>query len=256
MRIKLLFFFILLSTAFTTQAQFSIGLLGFPQISNLTGQSIRKDPVMDNRLSFGAGGGLTLTYGFSDKLGVQVGGMYSSQNQKIRSNYTIGGEEFTHDSKKRFDYIKIPVLLRISQPLGRMNFVVFAGPQFSYLLKYDGGMVVYIEDQYFDLPTTPSGNNYYKKYTIDATGGLGLEWPLLPYIDFTSAVKIDYSITNAQNTNATYNDALVSDLNGGDMARNMTCALLLGLNFKFKDPNDLIAPTNKFRKAKGKKRRY
>ncbi len=259
MRIRLPFFlFLLWVTALSVQAQFSIGVVGFPQISNLTSKSIRKDPVMDNRLTFGGGGGLTLTYGFSETVGVQVGGFYSSQNQKIRSTYTIGGEENIHDSKKRFDYLKIPVLLRLTQPMGNAKFVFFAGPQFSYLLKYDGGMIVYEDDSYFDLPSTPSGNSFYKKYTIDAAAGIGLEFPLAQYIDFTSAFKVDYSITNAQNSNAIYNDVRVADMNGGATARNMTCALLVGLNFRFKDPNDLLAPSNKFRRAhtNKKKRRY
>lgn len=266
MRTKILFT-IFLMTGIAAQAQLSrlsIGVIGFPQISNLTSKSIRTDPVMDNRLSFGGGGGLTVTYNLSDYLGIQLGGFYSAQNQKIRSTYTIAGTEYTHDSRKRFDYIKIPLLLRISQPVGNANFVIFAGPQFSYLLRYDGGMIVYIPDQYFDLPSTPSSNTYYKKYTIDATGGIGFDIPLSNVIDLTTALKVDYSITNAQNNNATYYDYKVAEINGsGSIARNLTYALMVGVNFKFRDPNYLISPTNKFRKSKSKgpqarktKRRY
>lgn len=247
---------IFLMTGFAAQAQLSrlsIGVIGFPQISNLTSKSLRTDPVMDNRLSFGGGGGLTVTYNLSDYLGIQLGGFYSSQNQKIRSTYTIGGTEFKHDSKKRFDYLKIPLLLKISQPVGNANFVIFAGPQFSYLLKYDGGMIVYIPDVYFDLPSTPSGNDFYKKYTIDATAGIGFDIPLSNVIDLTTALKVDYSITNAQNNNAVYNNFKVTDINGsGNGARNLTYALMAGFNFKFRDPNYLISPTNKFRKSKSK----
>jgi hypothetical protein len=259
MRIRLPLFsiFLVFMTMLAAKAQFSVGLVGFPQITNLTSKTIRQDPVMDNKLTFGGGGGITLTYGFSETLGIQLGGLYSSQNQKIRSTYTIGGQEYTHDSKKRFDYIKVPLLLRIVQPLGNANFIVFAGPQFSYLLKYDGGMIVYIEDEYFDLPETPGGNDYYKKYTIDAAAGIGYELPLSQTLDFVSALKVDYSITNAQNSNVTYNDFKVSDIGGGDKSRNMTYALMLGLNFKFKDPNALISPTNKFRRSSShKKKRY
>ena len=73
----------------------------------------------------------------------------------------------------------------------------------------------------------------------------------------TSAIKIDYNITNAQNNNATFGSYKVSDFNGGANARNMTYALMVGINFKFKDPNDMVAPSNKFRrKSFGKKKRY
>ena len=255
MRIKLFLLLISFSTLFVENAssQISLGVVGFPQISSLS----NKSDILDNRLSFGAGGGLTATYDFSQKLGVQLGVLYSAQNQKTRSNYTLGGVAYTHDARKRFDYLKIPVLLRITQPIGALDFIVFAGPQFSYLLKYDGGMVVYIEDEYFDLPVTPAGNNYFSKYTIDATGGLGLDLPISKYIKLTSALKIDYNITNAQNNKASFGSSNIADLTGGKSARNMTYALMVGINFKFKDPNDMIAPSNKFRrKSVGKKKRY
>ncbi len=252
---KILFLSILLLSVATMRlkAQVSLGIVGFGQISTLS----NKVDYINNRLSFGGGGGVNATYDFSDKFGVQVGVLYSAQNQKLKSTYTLSGVEHTWDSRKRFDYLKIPVLLRITQPVGAFDVVAFAGPQFSYLLKYDGGMVVYIEDQYFDLPTTPSKNKYYNNYTIDATGGVGLELPLSKYVKLTSALKIDYNITNAQNSNAMLGDVKVSDINGGDAsARNMTYALMLGASFKFKDPNDLVAPSNKFRnKSYGKKKR-
>ena len=255
MRIKsilllLLFLSILINN---TNAQISIGAVGFPQISSLS----NKSDALDNRLSFGAGGGLNVTYDFNPKFGVQLGALYSAQNQKTRSKYTLSGVSYTHDARKRFDYLKIPVLLRITQQVGVLDFIVFAGPQFSYLLKYDGGMVVYIEDQYYDLPTTPNANKYYSKYTIDATAGLGLDLPLSKYLKLTSALKIDYNLTNAQNNNATYGAYNVSDIVGSSSARNMTYALMVGINLKFKDPNDMVAPSNKFRrKSVGKKKRY
>jgi hypothetical protein len=247
-------FLLLFGSIINSQAQVSIGLVGFPQISSLT----NKSDVIDNRLSFGGGGGLNVTYDFSEKIGVQLGVLYSSQNQKITSNYTLGGVAYSQDSKKRFTYLKLPVVLRMKKEIGAFDFVAFAGPQFSYLLKYDGGMVVYIEDQYFDLPNTPSGNKYYNNYTIDATGGVGLEFPLSKYVKLTTALKIDFNITNAQNGKATYSNFKVSDINGtGNIARNRTYALMLGINYKFKDPNDLLAPSNKFRKQSyGKKKRY
>jgi hypothetical protein len=258
MRIKLLLSLILAGFSYAAQAQFSFGVVGFPQISNLTSKSIRQDPVLDNRLTFSGGAGVNVTYNFSESIGLQLGVLYSSQNQKIRSHYTIGGEKYTHDSKKRFDYLKLPLVLRYSQPVGMANLVLFAGPQFSYLLKYDGGMIVYIEDQYYDLPATPPKNDFYKKYTLDATGGIGIEYPITKYIDLVTALKVDCSLTDAENKNAEYNGLIVSQVNGSgsSAARNVTYALLLGLNFKMKDKNDLIAPSNKFRgKSYGKKRR-
>ena len=250
----ILFSTLVLCTVVNTYAQVSFGVVGFPQISHLS----NKSDFTRNRLSYAGGGGVNITYDFNEKFGVQLGALYSAQNQKMKTDYTLGGVAYSHDSRKRFDYFKIPVLLRLTQQVGALDFVVFAGPQFSYLLKYDGGMVVYVKDQYFDLPVTPSGNKYYNKYTVDAVGGLGLELPLSKYFKITSAFKVDYNVTNAQNRNATFANFKVSDVNGsGAVARNMTYALMIGVNFKFKSPNDLIAPSNKFRRVSyGKKKRY
>src|SRR6187402_3894147 len=113
MRIKPILFFILFLSLMTIEsnAQISFGAVGFPQITSISNQS----DALNNRLSFGAGGGVNVTYDLSSRFGVQLGVLYSAQNQKLRSKYTLGGVEFTHDSKKRFDYLKIPLLLRISQ---------------------------------------------------------------------------------------------------------------------------------------------
>ncbi len=256
MRTRTILFTFLLLTTFVSNsnAQLSFGVVGFPQISSLT----NKSDVINNKLSYAGGGGVNVTYDFSSKYGVQLGVLYSAQNQKLTSKYTINGMDYSHDSRKRFDYLKIPLLLRMTKEVGKFDLVVFAGPQFSYLLKYDGGMVVYIKDQYFGLPATPSGNKYYNHYNIDATGGVGLEFPLSKYVKLVSALKIDCNITNAQNSNATFYSYKISDINGtGGTARNKTYALMLGINYKFKNPNDLLAPSNKFRKQSyGKKKRY
>ncbi len=246
--------FLFLIMVVNAHAQISFGVVAFPQITQL---SNAKSAITNNRLSYAGGGGINVTYDFSKKFGIQVGALYSAQNQKMISNYTLGGVSHSHDSRKRFDYFKLPVLLRITRQIGVLDFVVFAGPQFSYLIKYDGGMVVYTKDQYFDLPVTPNGNQYYNKYTVDAVAGLGFELPLSKYLKLTSGLKIDCNVSNAQNSSATFGSRKVSDINGtGALARNITYALMVGVNFKLKDPNDLVAPSNKFRsKSYGRKRR-
>ena len=252
--VSFLFFTVMLQKA---NAQISYGVVAFPQITHLMDN--KKSDITSNHLSYAAGGGVNVTYDFSEKFGIQIGALYSAQNQKATSNYTLGGVSHSHDSRKRFDYLKLPVLLRITRQIGVLDFVLFAGPQFSYLMKYDGGMVVYVKDQYFDLPVTPRGNKYYNKYTVDAVVGIGLDLPLSKYLKLTSAFKVDCNVNNAQNSNAVYANYKVSDIStSGAVSRNITYALMFGINFKFKNPNDLISPSNKFRnKSYGKrKRRY
>lgn len=261
MKVKVtLFGLLLFALSIPSFAQVTIGAVVFPQIVSLTSKNIRQDSVMSNKLSYAGGGGLLLGYNISDRLSLQSGVLYSAQNQKITSKYTLSGQSFTHESRKRFDYIKVPVLAKISNPIaGKLNFTLYGGPQFSYLLKYDGGMVVYIPDVYFDLPVTPANNNYYKKFVIELTAGAGVDFRLTKAIDLNSSLKVDYSITDTENKGATYNGRDLKEINGqGDApARNIIGALMLGVTYRFGHPNELIAPSNKFRgRSYGKKRRF
>jgi predicted nucleic acid-binding Zn-ribbon protein len=227
-----LFFVCLISTHI--RAQSKIGLVVFPQISSLTNKEIRKDPVNSNMLTFSGGLGLTYTYYLSEKISLQAGLIYSSQNQKIKSNYqSQAGWSIEHVGKKRFDYLKVPVLFRYTIPVKeKLNVVPFAGLQLSYLLKYDGGMVVY-GDNYFDLPATPAGNNYYKKAGLDLPLGVNLEYALTPQLELVGGLKMDYGLTGASNKNPQVDELDLSALKGFSASgqRHITYALNLGLMY-------------------------
>ncbi|MCU0428953.1 MAG: PorT family protein [Cytophagaceae bacterium] len=256
--------FIVLASIFavviSSMAQFSVGITGFPQISSNSSDNIRSSSVLRNRITFSGGAGLLLGYDFSDRIGIRTGCIYSSQNQIIRSTYTLYGTPYEHVGKKRFDYLKFPVLVKFSHPIAKkIRFNYFLGPQLSYLLKYDGGMVVYIPDVFFDLPVTPSGNDYYKKLVLDATGGLGFDISISKRSEINTGFKLDYAITDTENKNATYEGFDLQEINGqGDRAaRNITGALMIGFTIKILGRENILAPSNKFRgKSYGKKRRF
>ncbi|MCS6824414.1 MAG: PorT family protein [Cytophagaceae bacterium] len=241
-------------------AQVSVGAVVFPQISRMANKEIRKDTVFDNKTTFSGGAGLTLTYGFSGFLGVQTGLLYSSHNQKWVANYNVGSGIQQWKGKKRADYLKVPLLLRYVTELRNIDLVAFAGPQISYLLKYDGGAYTYIPNSYFDLPVTEKGNNYMKKMVLDFSFGANAEFFLSQYFDLVTGLKVDYGITDAENKNATLeNGEKLFRISDKTMpaTHNITYALVLGVNYKFSRANDLIAPSNKFRgKSYGRKRRF
>src|SRR6187402_1229378 len=205
--------FVCLLILFSTRlsiAQSKIGFVVFPQISSVSNSAIRSDTVNKNLLTFSGGGGIVFTTKLLDKVSVQIGLLYSSQNQKIKSSYHSSSLNIEHTGKKRFDYLKLPLLIRYSIPLGgKTNFIPFAGIQLSYLLKYLGGMVIYGKD-FFDLPSTPVNNNYYKKMVMDIPLGITIEYAISKRVELTVGFKLDYALTDVANRSATYNGVPLS----------------------------------------------
>ncbi len=216
-------------------AQTRIGFVVFPQVSSLSNHDIKEDSVNTNKLTIAGGAGITVTQYISKKVSVQTGLFYSSQNQKIKSVYHNSSNTMNveHNGKKMFDYLKVPVLVRYSFPVTEKTSIVpFAGVQLSYLLKYNGGMVVY-GNNYFDLPVTPKGNNYYKKTVVDIPLGINLEYSISEKTILTFGFKFDYALTNAANTNAMYNGAPITSYGGisSQKQRNTTYGVNMGMAF-------------------------
>lgn len=232
--ITTIFILSLLFTKFCL-AQTKVGFVFFPQISSLSNADSKKDSVIQNQLTFSGGAGINLTKYLSPKVSIQTGLYYSSQNQKFKISYRSADGTIAVDlnGKKRFDYLKIPVLFRYSIAAGkRLNIVPFAGLQLSYLLKYDGGMVVYGEN-YFDTPPTPKGNDFYKKTLFDIPLGLNIEYSLSEKIELIIGGKIDYALGNPVNTDALYLGAPITSYGGiSDQKQQfMTYSANLGLSF-------------------------
>ncbi len=231
----LLIYVVLLFSSRWCAAQSKIGFVIFPQLSSLSNTAMRSDSVNKNLTTLSGGAGITYTRDFSTKIGIQTGLIYSSQNQKIKSSWhsSNGALNIEHIGKKRFDYLKIPLSFRYTFLLGaKASLVPFAGIQFSYLLKYDGGMVVY-GSNYFDLPETPAKNNYYKKLVMDIPLGLNLEYAITKKTHLVFGFKFDYALTNAANKNALYNAVPISSFAGNNTLkqRNITYGLNLGMSF-------------------------
>jgi hypothetical protein len=226
-------FILLLWVSNLSLAQSKIGLVVFPQISSLSNAEIKEDSVTKNLLTLSGGAGITYTQYLSKKVSIQSGLFYSSQNQKFKSSYHSADVSVEMKGKKRFDYLKIPVLFRYSIQAGeKLNVVPFAGVQLSYLLKYDGGMIVYGEN-YFDMPATPKGNDFYKKTVFDLPLGINIEYALSKKIELIIGGKIDYALTNAANNNAQYLGASITSYGGisNQKQQAMTYGVNLGMSF-------------------------
>ncbi|HSZ24190.1 MAG TPA: outer membrane beta-barrel protein [Cytophagaceae bacterium] len=254
-KITLLLPTILLAIVFSAAAQLKIGATYFPQLSSTSSIIPFKKDILNNHNlpTFTSGAGALFTYDSHVKpFGVQLGILYSSQNQKFIYTYQINDKNYHDDNNKLFDYLKFSLLARKSGYVSKfVKAVFFAGPQFSYLLHYRGGLTVYEPNVYFDLPPT-SPNVYFKKYTIDAVIGYSLEYAIHKNFDVFASLRLDYGLNNIEQTGAIYNNVKV--FTGGG-AHQMTLALQIGGYYVFHRKDHLLLPGNSWRYRNYKKRK-
>ncbi len=253
---KIIFFLLLvLGSTSISRAQLKIGAAVFPQISSTSSIiPFKKDIVNQHNLpTFTGGGGIYVTRdSYRKPIGFQFGVAYSSHNQTYLFRYKIADENETHRGKKRFDYLKFSLVFRKAWYVHKyVKSIIYLGPQFSYLLKYDGGAVVYEENSYFDLPSTDQ-NTYYKKYSIDAVAGWELNYAVHKNFDLFASLRIDYGLNNIEQSGATYNG--ISIFNGGG-THQMTCGLQLGAYYVFHRKDHLLLPTSSWRYRVYKKKK-
>lgn len=97
------------------------GLKGGANIANVNGSF--SDSLSDWKSTVGFCGGIFLE--------LNLGRVLTIQPEVL---YTMKGAD-TGDGKLKFDYIEIPVLLKIRIPMGSVHPFIFAGPAFGWNLK-------------------------------------------------------------------------------------------------------------------------
>ncbi|MDF7814654.1 porin family protein [Hymenobacter sp. YC55] len=108
-----------------------IGVKGGANLSNLSGDLTNEDRYQNK---FGFHGGLMLNIGLVDDgfLSVQPEVLFSQKGFSYADDeFTIGGNRIKYDGDVTYNYIDVPVLLKVKA--GSVYFE--AGPQYSYLLK-------------------------------------------------------------------------------------------------------------------------
>jgi len=106
------------------------GLKAGANLSNLSGDLTQQDQYK-NRFGFQGGAMLNLGLVGDDFLAIQLEALYSQKGFKYADQqFTLGSNTFRNTGNVRYDYLDIPVLLRLKT--GGVFFE--AGPQYSYLL--------------------------------------------------------------------------------------------------------------------------
>ena len=114
-------FAVLLALPQTSAAGIKFGLKGGANIANVNGNW--NDELGDWKSTVGFCGGIFLELNFGRVLTIQPEVLY-----------TMKGAD-TGDGKLKFDYIEIPVLLKVRIPTGSIHPFIFAGPAFGFNLK-------------------------------------------------------------------------------------------------------------------------
>lgn len=128
-KIALLFMAVL--TFSFAQGQAKFGLKGGINYSNLSGDLTTED-VNDSKIGFL--GGVTANFPLSSDnfVSIQPELLYSQKGYQYRDDeVNIGGALYKYKGKRNFNYLDLPVLLRINAG----GLVFEGGPQVSYLLR-------------------------------------------------------------------------------------------------------------------------
>ncbi len=232
----------------STFAQFEVG--GY-----FTGQktSITTGAESTNLPTYTAGGGLLTAYNFTNNIALLSGLIYNRHSQKFKTVYDPSDANGFYEGRKRLDYLKLPIALRFSYPVGgKVNIFGFAGPQLNFLLKSSGAVEVIQKDEtgkivYYDLP--PSENKYFKTFNVEATVGVGGEFMLVDNLYLSSIFKTDLGLGDAEKKGTSYNGTDGSDK---PKASNRTFSLMIGIVYRIPNAHHILAPHGP---SRGTKRR-
>lgn len=232
----------------TSRAQFEVG--GY-----FTGQktTITTGSESTNLPTYTGGGALLTGYNFNDNFAIISGLIYNRHSQKFKTVYDPSTPNGFYEGRKRLDYLKLPIALRFSYPVGgKVNLFGFAGPQLNFLLRSSGAVEVIQKDEtgritYYDLPA--SENKYFKTFNLEATAGIGAEFMLIENLYLSSIFKTDLGLGDAERKSTSYNGA-----DGEDKAKasNRTFSLMFGLVYRIPNSHHILAPHGPRRGSKKK----
>lgn len=129
---KYILVFCLLSGVSMAQAQaLRVGLKGGPNSTWLLNDNIFGSADINIWPTFGGTVGPSVTYMFSDAVGVSLDILYTSVNQQYRPDEDE--DPFAYDLKEKLRYIDLPLLFKVGSQKGPYFEI---GPKFSILTKH------------------------------------------------------------------------------------------------------------------------
>ncbi len=151
----------------TAAADVKFGIKGGANMANVNGaliNEIKADPDATVKQKIGFCAGIFVELNFGRILTIQPEILYTLKGSQI--DYTDG--ELTGTEKLQFDYIEIPLLLKLRLPTGSLHPFIFAGPAIGFNLS---SKIKWIEDGESGEETIED----FKKVDYSAVFGGGLQ---------------------------------------------------------------------------------
>lgn len=178
--------FVLVGLSAYSQAEVAIGIKGGLNFANLS-VSQSGATNYNNRTGYHFGAFALFKFG---KIGLQPELLFSKQGSK----YSVS----TSDFDSNFDYINIPIILKLYTVAG-INIQV--GPQIGFLSGAEAKQTI------GSVTTTTNLSNFYKKNDISLALGLGWDLPFGLTIDARYNLGLS-AINDGLNTNDTKNQVI------------------------------------------------
>jgi hypothetical protein len=168
----------------------------------------------DNNYPNGLGFGVTIEKNWNENWGLKTGFESTKQNEKYFVN--DNSADNTH-IKSSFEYYKAPITIQYSYPLKEKLFLTFnQGVQFSFLKHFksvEAGsyqITTYSSDYYEYISYQfPENNQYYyakgqgmgyEKKIFGIIGSIGLKGFLSKKISYSTNLRYEYDLTNADDS--------------------------------------------------------
>lgn len=148
-----------------------LGVKAGANLSNLSGDLTDEDRFKNK---FGFHGGLMLNVGLLDDgfLSLQPEVLFSQKGYTYADqDFTIAGVRYKYDGDRTYNYIDVPVLLKIKAS----NIYFEAGPQYSYLLKVKDDSKVSINGNTAAQRSGTSDLSNVNRNEIGYAAGLGFQ---------------------------------------------------------------------------------
>ena len=196
--------------------RFEIGSEGGPSLISLRGNDSLED---FNAPAVGYSAAIAFQYNVSQLVSLRTSLAYERKGALLKINATdISGNPIV-DMKAHlnFDYLILPILVRLN--LGnKLKLFVNAGPYLGYLIRQTS-----VTEAFNEFPSSSTDQTeYFKKFDIGLTGGLGCGLPIKNNFILTIEVRHNLGL---------YNTSELPVVNEGKILTNST-NLLFGLAYR------------------------
>jgi hypothetical protein len=147
--------------------------------------------ALKKTFTFGMDAGVTFGYNFTEKVGVNLGLLYSKQGQHYKDyTWTIGKDNATWKRKVALNYLKLPLRVNYTiNPEQKISFTASAGFYLSFLLGYKDENSATASDG-SSFTATAKGDTYTQTYGSDTESAAFINGNPYKSTDFGGLISV------------------------------------------------------------------